>query len=384
MFERVVISAESKNLIKKLEDAGVARLDVFANEDIEREILVAWLNQKSTLNPSENKKYAYLLDCLHASLLSDLNMRFLTEDQRNKIVPEKKKRWYKSAKFILLMIAGSLIAICEGFDGIASILGLVASVPTLVLFLVGAGFAVLSVMIFCLANLVSISNTMNVSLRQSRHILDVLVENSNQLKLLEISLLRYHAQVTTPDDNQALQSMAAMLKIRYDAFIIERDNYVNHLKKPGVVVAKKIASFITGAILSAGVFFSCQTISLAIGGLFVASIAATFWPIVLTCALMSLIAFAFFWTTGRHELDDQVAHWMGQDPEKITELTADNDIVKTTDDLIAKCQRMSSPPKIQDAQTQEYFAPVLLGSARDHPNVMPGSQDSAQLSCARS
>ena len=270
MVKMVVISAESITLIEKLKDAGIEPLDVSANNTINREILVAWLSQKITLNTSYKKKYSYYLDSLHASLLNDLNMTFLTQDQQGKTAPDEKKRWYKSAKFILLMIAGSLIAICEGFDGIASILGLVASVPTLVLFLVGAGFAVLSVMIFCLANLVSISNTMNVSLRQSRHILDVLVENIEQLKLLEISLLKYHAQVTTPDDNQVLQSMAVMLRIRYDAFVIERENYVNHLKKPAVGVAKKIASFITGAILSAGVFFSCQTISLAIGGLFVA------------------------------------------------------------------------------------------------------------------
>ena len=369
MVKMVVISAESITLIEKLKDAGIEPLDVSANNTINREILVAWLSQKITLNTSYKKKYSYYLDSLHASLLNDLNMTFLTQDQQGKTAPDEKKRWYKSAKFILLMIAGSLIAICEGFDGIASILGLVASVPTLVLFLVGAGFAVLSVMIFCLANLVSISNTMNVSLRQSRHILDVLVENIEQLKLLEISLLKYHAQVTTPDDNQVLQSMAVMLRIRYDAFVIERENYVNHLKKPAVGVAKKIASFITGAILSAGVFFSCQTISLAIGGLFVASIAATFWPIVLTCALMSLIAFAFFWTTGRHELDDQVAHWMGQDPEKITELRADDDIVKTTDNLIAKFQQMPSHPNYQNAQHQDHCDPSYTKLYQDSPVV---------------
>ena len=96
---------------------------------------------------------------------------------------------------------------------------------------------------------------------------------------------------------------------------------------------------------------------------------------------MSVIAFASFWTTGRPELDDEVAYWMGQSPEQIEIFTNEEDITKSKSTrLIAYCD---SRLKAFNSWEQQKSHPHLFQKATNGENERFLGRDPEFLSDSR-
>ena len=82
-----------------------------------QEKIVCWLSKTINFDNKINKKTRFLLESFRASLLEDIYNSFLRVDANSP--EEEKDGWYKRVQYIFLVSSGALLALCEGFDGIA-------------------------------------------------------------------------------------------------------------------------------------------------------------------------------------------------------------------------------------------------------------------------
>ncbi len=94
-------------------------------------------------------------------------MRFAIETQPSLIKNTPPPvTWNRQLQFTLLAAAGTLLAACEGFDGITTILS-ACMFPPYMVFMAGLAFAALSVVVFYGFNLVQVSKNLGVTLKEN-------------------------------------------------------------------------------------------------------------------------------------------------------------------------------------------------------------------------
>lgn len=368
----VDFSEQTKKLIHQLtplmgEDIPWTRLD-----RPDRSAVISWLNK----NFPTNQQSKFLLESLRASLLDDLHDSFLTPEARttSKAPPSRLKK----AQYIFLAIAGTLLAICEGFDGIASILGSFAAVPTVAVFAAGLLFSALSVGIFYGFELYEISKQVGVSFRKTGQLLDVFLEQVEHIKKIRKIIAERFADVTDPAEREELRKMVAMLIFRYQELDLARRSYLEKLNNPLLQIARVITTGLTALIFFSGGFFAGQTLALTVAGLFLASAAATFWPIVIASSVVGLAALSLYWFIQRPGLEHLVSHWVGLDKANI-DTFGDPAIVARQKGKLEALQRnvtvvgeLNSELKRVSQQFESMgtglLRPIPAGSHRDTPN----------------
>ncbi len=318
MVKRIVMSDRSKDLINQLsqviDDKVLSAWSEQKNAEIGDAEIVAWLQQKK----EDDKTCRFLLESLHTALLGDLHDSFLSPLECHNKKKGNTTHWFNRAQFIFLAAAGTLLAICEGFDGIASILGSFAAVPTILVFVGGITFSLLSVGVFCGFDLVEISKQVGVSLGKSNQLLDVLVEQVEQIDRLRKKIDdRYADDTLDANERLALQQLIAMLVVRYNALDDVRETYLTALNNPILRAAKFATAAMTALFFFGGGFFAGQTLALAVAGLFIASVSVTFWPVVAVSSVVGLAALSLYWFVQRPGLENLVGHWMGLDKDNI-------------------------------------------------------------------
>ncbi|AHE68274.1 hypothetical protein Loa_02744 [Legionella oakridgensis ATCC 33761 = DSM 21215] len=227
-----------------------------------------------------------------------------------------------------MAFAGTALAVCEGFDGITSVLGLFSSVPVYAVFAAGIAFSILSVVVFYGFDLVEISKNLGVKLRHSPALLDVLLDQIQQIKELRKKIDARYATANNLEELQTMRDMLAMLAIRYQALDDARESYKKALHNPYLNALKTSMALTTGVLFFGGGFFAGQSLAMVtIATLFGASVTATFWPVVLVSVAIGLAAFSIYWFVERPGLENLVGRWFGLDKDKI-DLLADEEIVQ--------------------------------------------------------
>lgn len=84
-------------------------------------------------------------------------------------------------KFVLLTMAGILVAACQGFDGIVTMLSVV-SLPSSIILGIGFAFSFLSVIVFCGFDLVKVSNALGIKLSDAYKLLDAYLLQLQMIK----------------------------------------------------------------------------------------------------------------------------------------------------------------------------------------------------------
>lgn len=386
MSQSIMLSDQTKGLISRI--GTDLPLDLHPGADcIERGKLLAVLDHLDT----KEKSNRFLLESLRASLLKDLSRSLLREKEKENESENhpQKSSFFTKLKFWALLIGGTILALCEGYDGIISFFPLV-TIPVWVGQIVLVVFALLSALAFYAFELDQISENIGVKLPEVRRLLDVLVEQSN-----EINLIRKKIKKINTDDLDELRYLSAMLKT-----LIHTQNQLNELKKefndgfnnPYLNAAKIAATVVTGVIYFSGGFFASQIPVVSFFALLGITLTATAWPAVIASTLIGLAAFGVYWYVQRPAVDGLVSNLFGLDKDKINVLdnckkSVISDEESTGLDRLLEVERMiavkernltsrSKSPMLQEPSTAPLFVPLRLAKRKEPASVKQPSAHS--------
>lgn len=338
MIDSVVINKQTKSLIDMLyssvPSSELAYLTDLNDENkIQIDGILSWLGQ------IENQTLRFEQESLRAALLHDLHHALKSYLLKNKDDQESEniRSWWKKCLFILLATAGTLLALCDGFDGMASVLSLFIGIPIWLIFLAGTAFSLLSLTVFYGFDLDQISQNLGVGWSQSRKILDVFIEQIEAIKLIRKLISKnykahiqnlMHENKNYHDDLDKFEKILSVLIIRHDALIDVRKMYLHDQKQMYLNVVKFGVAIIAGLLFFSYGFFSGQSLALAILGLFMTSVSLTFWPLIVISVAMGLASVSLYWFVERPGLQNLVSSWLGFDEEKIMRLTDEMIVTK--------------------------------------------------------
>jgi hypothetical protein len=359
-LNNVILSARSQNFIQQLKSLpDISPLKPEA-KDIAFDELVTWLHKTELTSATRHR---FILESLRASLLADLNRHFSDSEENDQA---KKPHWFSKIKLMFLALAGTLLALCYGFDGITSVLGSFAAIPAMTVFGIGVLFSFISIAVFYGIDLVDISKNLGINLRKSNQLLDVLLDEAKQIKKLRVAVNDAYMEFSEdPKKRATLQALLDMLLWRYQCLDEAREAYKTQLNKKLFNAFKWLTDIPTGLFYFAGGFFAGQTFSLAIAGLFLLSVTAGFWPIILASTIVGLAAFSMYWFVQRPGLENFLGRWMGLDKAKIEVFTDPETVSKekhTLTQLKSKLEHMDELYK-QQHHKEWFFSPTPVKQA---------------------
>lgn len=357
----IELSTTSQDLISKLCEKN-ASFGLNQVATIERADLLKWLGERHPINNEDDT--FFLMSSLKTSLLKDLN------NSLNPSAPQKKSKksgWSGKGKYALLAIAGTIYFGCEGFDGVTAIMGIFSSIPTAALFAVGTLFSVLSIIVFYSFDLVEISKNLGVKSSDAPKLLDVLLEQFKQIKTMRARLSK--AANKTQEELENDLAMARMLLLMHQELNEARMKIKLALDNPYLKVGKMITAAVAGIIFFSAGFFAGQTVALAIAGLFVASIAATAWPVLVASIVVGLAALSVYWFVERPGIENLISRWRGLDKEKVDMLCKSKVVDRETEKLENLIHALEERVELHKTSTTAQSRVQELESALDKTNT---------------
>lgn len=316
----IKLSDKTQECIAKLQKQTDIPLPCDVSQtEITLQALNTWLERDFAC--PKNLRFRY--EALKASLFADLHHAYLNEEERKKKKEAKSPSLIKRMLFGMLIIGGVVFAVCEGYDAIASILGMFSAIPAAVVFAAGLAFSLLSVAVFFGFDLLEISKNLDIPLSQARGLLDIYLEQAEQIKCVRKKIKSAIAEDLTREELEELQQLVASLKKQNEALQKCGEQYDKSLQNPLLRILKFVTAAATGILYFGGGFFAGQATATAIAGLFVASISPTFWPIIATGVVIGLAAFCGYWFVQRPGVENLVGRWFGLDQEKIDTLKSE-------------------------------------------------------------
>ncbi len=320
MVKYISLDERTINLMQELSKIAANDLLGELNQQSDNKLLqatiVSWLSNRIEIDKNIDKRSQFLLESLRASLLEDIYNSFLPTDANK--AEEGPYLWYRKAQYIFLVSSGALLALCEGFDGIASLLGSFTSMPTILFFAAGFAFALLSVGLFYGFELVEISKKVGVKLGRTGQLLDIYLEQVDLIDKLKEKIDDCFADESLcTEEREELSQISSMLVIRFNAMDNAREYFVSSAKSPALKVGRICTAAMSALIFFCGGYFAGQTVALAVGGLFVAAIAATAWPITVASTIVGIASLSMYWFIQRPGLENLVGHLVGLDKDNI-------------------------------------------------------------------
>lgn len=307
-------------------------ISVRAHNAADQKEIIDWLNiekRHTDLDEKIKRKIEFVLASLHASLLHDLLTSMSHGAPSTEAQPVS--RWAK-LKFFLLAAAGTLFAVCEGFDSITTMLG-IFSLPAFATLLAGLVFSVFSVMVFYGFNLVQISKNLGVTLTDTPKLLDVYHTELQEIKALRMKISKMKHTQLSSNELQALNDQVVMLGNRVTALSNSSKQFDLALNSKKMKAAKAAFVGLAGILFFGGGFFAGQSVAVFLLGMVVAGAGATFWPVTLFSIVVGLAAFSLYWYVERIGLEQLISGWFGLDEEKIQALCANEHVKEELDEL---------------------------------------------------
>lgn len=319
----------------ELDSSGSFDIRLNDSNSADQKKIVAWLKKEKShklLDEKKQRKIEFVLASLHASLLHDLLDSSSTETPAV-------SRWAK-IKFFLLAAAGTLFAVCEGFDSITTMLG-IFSLPAFATLLAGLVFAAFSVMVFYGFNLVQISKNLGVRLTDTPKLLDVYHTELHDIKALRMKISKMNYQPLSLEELETLKEQVQMLDLRVNALAHSSEQFQLALNSKKIKAAKATFVGLAGILFFGGGFFAGQSVAVFLLGLVVAGASATFWPVTLFSIVVGLAAFSLYWYVERIGLEQLISGWFGLDEEKIQDLCAIENVKDEHSELMLLNDRLS-------------------------------------------
>jgi hypothetical protein len=349
MEKMVGLSKKSQTLIDQYITLGCPKsssLHSFSTS-VDTDVLVSWLyGDVATPTPipkKSQKEIEFIIASLRAELLRDLLGSMETKEE----VVKEEKPPSKSArlKFYLIAIAGTVLAACEGFDSISTLLGVFA-LPSTITLLGGCAFAALSVMVFYGFNLAQVSKNLGVKITDAPKLLDLYLLQMGEIKSIRKKINNFKLAELSTDELKQLASIITMLQQRLDALIESSKQFDSALNTPKMKIAKNLFVGVAGLLFFGGGFFAGQSVGVFLLGLVVTGITPTFLPVILFSVAVGLAAFSLYWYVEKVGLQQLISGFFGLDEEKIKQLCDSEEVVTQVNKLSNLKERVESTAEL--------------------------------------
>lgn len=333
----IKLSNKSQKLIKKLIKKSPGKVhyqqDVI---NISLQDALSLLSIQSEINnqaikDKEQKEIEFVLVSLRAELLHDLCESLGSDSPpSNKLAVQHNNK----LKFVLLTIAGVLVAACEGFDSITTILGIFSFSPGLIL-ACGLVFSGLAAIAFCGLNLIKLSSSLGMKFSDAHKLLDIYLQQLNEIKQIRKKISTYSLANLSLDKLRQYEQILELLQKHLDKLAETSEQFDAALNSTPMQVLKFGLSMVTAALFFGGSFCAGQTVSLFILGLFLTAITPASLPVLLFSTFVGLAAFSLYWCVEFPELKTLVSGWFGLDDRKI-DMLCDKDLLHVEQQKLVK------------------------------------------------
>ncbi|MFI4963351.1 MAG: hypothetical protein ACHP6H_05795 [Legionellales bacterium] len=310
----VNLSPRTQELLKDYLKGGPSAQLEKKDSKIDWDDLIAWLNTPIGIDLEAELELVVASLCVE--LLKDLRSSLPGTIENTPV--DANIGADNRVQFILLVFAGTLVAACEGFDGVTTILS-VLSLPAVFVFIAGLAFSLLSILVFCGFDLIQVSRQLNINVMDAPKLLDSYLDQMKEIKLLRNRIESYTLASLTLAELEELQRIICMLEWRLTALKKSSSQFNIALNSPSIHFMKSTFTIMAGLLFFGGGFFAGQSVAVFVLGLFASSIPA-FWPVVLFSCLVGLAALTVYWYMERPALQKLISGWVGLDEDKIERL----------------------------------------------------------------
>ncbi|MCW8445012.1 hypothetical protein OQJ05_13255 [Fluoribacter gormanii] len=319
----IQISLRSQKLIKKyLLESHVHSHELSSiTTSADLAALISWLNKEQKYPKKSKKKQQkieFILVSLRTALLHDLFLS-MKGDEIKLPKEEEHNTPIDKIKFTVLTMAGILVAACQGFDGIVTMLSIFNLSSSMIL-VAGFAFSFLSVIVFCGFDLVKVSKALGVKLSDAYKLLDAYLLQLQMIKSIRKKINEYYLSDLSQDNLKQLECIISMLQKRFTLLTKASNQFGMALESENMKMAKTLISGVSGILFFGGGFFAGQSVALFVSGLLVNSLTPAFWPVILFSVIVGLAAFSIYWYVERPGLDKLVSSWFGLNEENIQKL----------------------------------------------------------------
>ena len=241
----------------------------------------------------------------------------------------------------LLIISGTLCALCEGFDSIVALLGLFFTTPGVLVCAVGLVFAVISSIIFYSIDLHEVAAQLDLGINASRAALDNAITELDHLTDEYAVFEKKIFQTTSPVVlNGYLIQVNRLLK-RYEALEALRRVYREALDNAFLCYMKKMMSLLASVLFFGNGFFAAQAVVL----FFIPTCLMT-WPALIFCSVVGCSSCWVHWAIDGPDIENIISSWFGFDSAKLEQLFDDNEEHVTTNKLKSLMDHIQHNQKI--------------------------------------
>lgn len=266
------------------------------------------------------------------------------------ITPEK-KGWKAKLPLYLILAAGTLFMAGEGFDGINSMLSLL-NAPFAAVAVVGAFFAMVSVLVFYGFEVNQISQHLGIGLQQSGRALDSYLLQLKLVKQFRATLAERLLEANEQVKYDALMEQFELLKRQSEPLADIAATYERARNALWLRITKKLASCVAGILFFSSGFFTGQALAVTIIGLTSLSAAtgAGAGIIFAVAAVVGLCALAIYWFVERPALENIVSRLFGCDTDKIKKLSEKTEVLEKT---LNECQQLFDEKDVELQLSQQ-------------------------------
>ncbi|KGP64327.1 hypothetical protein EP47_00320 [Legionella norrlandica] len=290
------------------------------------------------------KKREFILAAMRAELLRDLNASLNTTISQEAKPVEQETPWYNKLKFWFLAMAGTLVAACEGFDSISTMM-VALSFPAWLVLAGGILFSILSVVVFYGFDLVQVSQNVGIKLTDAPKLLDIYLLQMEEIKAIRRKISGNSFALMSTEELDELKRTVSMLQIHVKSLIKTSKQFDEALNSRKMNISKAVISGISGVLFFGGGFFAGQSVALYLFALFMTSVTPAFWPVILFSVVVGLAAFSLYWYVQRVGVNKLVSEWFGLDEDKIEKLCGKSNLdkeLKKLDNLQEKIMTTSN------------------------------------------
>ncbi|WP_058534442.1 hypothetical protein [Legionella saoudiensis] len=317
----VDLSSHSQELLGKFQIAcGLGQQEPIPSS-LELTAFLSWFHDQPTamLSPTHSQQeMEFLLLSLRTELLHDLCLA-MNGDLNIANKAKNNLSWPNTVKLGLLTTAGILVAACEGFDCVVTIMSIFA-LPSALILASGFIFSTLSIIAFCGLELAKLSESLDIKLTEAYKLLDVYLQQYDEIKNIRKKIAKYSFLRLPEDELHQLEQIITLLEQRFTQLRTAGNQFEEVLHCGQMHSAKVALSTISAALLFGGSFCAAQTASLCLFGLIMTTVTPASLPVLLCSTLVGLAALSLYWYVEFPGLQSVVGSWLGLDEAKITAL----------------------------------------------------------------
>lgn len=284
--------------------------------------LLDWLNNKLVTTPIKQakfqKEFEFILISLRTELVHDLYLS-LVDSQHTIPRVKLESTPHNKLKFIMLSLAGILVAACEGFDSMVNMLS-IFSLPATVILVSGFIFSFLSIFAFCGLDLVKLAGSLGVKLKDAHKLLDVYLRQFDDIKRIRKILANQDFSDLSAFRLQQLALICAMLQNCFVQLNEASDHFDKIFNSKRTQFANLVVSSVTAALFFGGSFCSGQTVAFCVLSFFMTTVTPVSLPVLLFSLVVGLAGLSLYWGVEISGLQTLISGWFGLDEEKIAVL----------------------------------------------------------------